>query len=281
MSTHSALSSSLPQAPWKPIFEKHLSSMETPQFVLSTLTPAPAGSPTPYLPRSRYVIYRGFWGTLPENKHNVVERNPRVYESEMPCITTDVRMQKTFELFSSSEGKATEEEQVQGSGGGGPVEAVWWVEGDVQTQWRLKGRAYVLCKDDIEGEGEESSGVRTVKSEVGRRMRIVPEGEGKEGVWSWSREIKGHFGNNSPGIRGSFKAPPPGQPVNMPYDDKKLVLGEKVTSNDDETALHHFRVIVIRPDEVEQTDLSDPKKARRYIYTIGEDGNWNKEETWP
>ncbi len=140
------------------------------------------------------------WGELPENKHNEAPRNPRAYESEMPTFTTDVRMQKVLEIFSSSAGHAEKDEQVQGSGGGGPVEAVWWIK-DTGTQWRIKGEAFVVGTD-IEGEGGESSGVRTVKSEVGERMRVVDGSKGHE--WSWGRELTGHFGNCSPGMRGMF-----------------------------------------------------------------------------
>ena len=140
------------------------------------------------------------WGELPENKHNEAPKNPRAYESEMPTFTTDVRMQKVGEIFSSSAGHAEKDEQVQGSGGGGPVEAVWWIK-DTGTQWRIKGEAFVVGTD-IEGEGKESSGVRTVKSEVGERMRVV-DGS-KEQEWSWGRELTGHFGNCSPGMRGMF-----------------------------------------------------------------------------
>lgn len=110
-------------------------------------------------------------------------------------------MQKPFEIFASSSGHADDGRLTQGSGGGGPCEAVWWVK-DVMVQWRIKGEAFVVGPD-IEGEGErskESSGVRTVKSEVGGRMRVVKE-EGREG-WSWARELTGHFGNVSPGMRG-------------------------------------------------------------------------------
>jgi pyridoxamine 5'-phosphate oxidase len=129
--------------------------------------------------------------------------NPRVFESEMPTFTSDVRMMKIPELFSSGSGHATKEEQMQGSGGGGPCEAVYWIK-ETQVQWRLKGEAFVVGPD-IEGEGEqskESSGVRTVKSELGSRMRIVDEG--KQGEWSWNKELTAHFGNNSPGLRGAF-----------------------------------------------------------------------------
>jgi hypothetical protein len=180
--------------------------MDSPEFVFSSLHAVPEGqkSPTPYLPRARYCIMRGFWSELPENKHNNAPMNPRVYESEMPAFTTDVRMNKPIELFASSSGHAKDASQAQGSGGGGPCEAVWWIK-ECQVQWRMKGEAFVVGNDVEGGEGEkekESSGVRTLKSEVGSRMRVV-DAE-KEGEWSWKRELTGHFGNNSPGLRGMF-----------------------------------------------------------------------------
>jgi len=253
--------------------------MASPEFVLSTLAPAPANSPTPYLPRARYCIFRGFWAELPQNKHNDAPKNPRIYESDMPTFTTDVRMEKVGQLFGSSSGKADRNELVQGSGGGGPVEAVWWVkENGIMTQWRIRGEAFVVAPD-IETKNE-SSGVRTVKSEIRKRMRSVqPE---HEADWSWLREIDSHFGNLSPGMRGSFRAPPPGQPVSEPYDDKKLKLGENIDDMHDPVARKHFRVVIIKPKLVEQTDLSDPAKARRYLFTYQEaSGDWKETEEWP
>lgn len=139
------------------------------------------------------------WAELPENKHNDAPKNDPIYESEMPTFTTDVRMKKVGELFASSEGLATSEGQTHGSGGGGPVEAVWWMK-DAGTQWRIQGEAYVVAPD-IEGKGEQSSGVRTVKSKVGERMRHVKEGSAG---WSWGKELTAHFGNLSPARRGKF-----------------------------------------------------------------------------
>ncbi|CAK4030460.1 zn 2cys6 transcription factor like [Lecanosticta acicola] len=267
-----------PEAPWKATFKEHISKMQSPEFVFSSLHPAPQGSPVPYVPRARYCIMRSFWAELPDNKHNTAPMNDRIYESDMPVFTTDVRMQKPFELFSSSSGKADREGLVKGSGGGGPVEAVWWVK-DVMVQWRMKGEAFVIGPD-IEEEGEQSSGVRTAKSELGKRMRVVKE-EGKEG-WSWKTEVTGHFGNMSPGMRGTFAAPPPGQPVSAPYDDQKLKLGEKVESLDDPVARENFRVVVIKPEEVESVDLSDPKQSRRQVYKFDEHTqSWSHEECWP
>lgn len=110
-------------------------------------------------------------------------------------------MQKTFEVFSSSAGHADDESLVQGSGGGGPCEAVYWVK-EKMVQWRFKGDAWIIGNDieSVTGDDKESSGVRTVKSELGKRMRILKE-EGIE-KWSWKRELTGHFGNISPGMRG-------------------------------------------------------------------------------
>lgn len=155
------------------------------------------------------------WAEVPPNKHYEGPKNPRVYESELPTFTSDVRMEKVGQLFGSSAGHATKDEQTKGSGGGGPVEAVFWVnvqgkdeegEGEgkkVMTQWRIKGEAFVVDGNDIEG--TETSGVRTVKSEVGKRMRVVDSG--KEGEWSWKREVTNHFGNMSPGMRGKQLLP--------------------------------------------------------------------------
>jgi len=142
------------------------------------------------------------WGSLPENKHNDAPRNPPIYDSDMPTFTTDVRMQKVGQIFASSAGHADSDDQVQGSGGGGPVEAVWWIK-DTGTQWRIKGEAYVVGKDIDDSGSGISSGVRTARSEIGRRMRRK-EGGGKEeeSEWSWERELTAHFGNCSPGMRG-------------------------------------------------------------------------------
>ncbi|KAF2239862.1 hypothetical protein EV356DRAFT_2211 [Viridothelium virens] len=278
MSTTTPRTPSKP-APWKPAFLSHLQKMDSPEFVLSTLHPATTSStssssistPTPYLPRARFCIFRGFWAELPENKHNDAPKNPRVYESDLPTFTSDVRMLKIPEVFATGSGAARdtggasaqgpeERGQSRGCGGGGPVEAVWWIK-DVMTQWRVRGEAFVVGEDV---EGGETSGVRTVKN------------------WSWGRELTGHFGNISPGMRGSFRAPPPGRPTSEAYDDKNLKPGMKVEDLHDSYSRRNFRVVIIQPEEVEQLDLSDPATARRQYYTFDKStGGWNHQELWP
>ncbi|KAL3427260.1 hypothetical protein PVAG01_00769 [Phlyctema vagabunda] len=286
MSTASTVPASVGPAPWRPQFLTHLAKMSSPEFVLTSLHPATdPHSPVPYVPRARTCILRGMWAELPENKHNEAPMNERVYESDLLSLTTDVRMAKVPEIFASSKGHG-EVDQSQGSGGGGPVEAVFWVK-EVMTQWRFRGEAYVVGPD-IEGEGDESSGTRTVKSKIGERMRVVNE-KGKE-EWSWETELTAHFGNLNPGMRGSFKNPEPGTSVSVPPSDARLSLGQKVTDLHDEVARNNFRVVIIRPDEVEQVDLTEPDKARRWKYTYvgpssnsaGETlGEWKQEELWP
>jgi pyridoxamine 5'-phosphate oxidase len=118
----------------------HLEKMDSPEFVFTSLHPAEnKDSPVPYAPRARTCIFRGMWAELPENKHNDAPQNERVYESDLLTLTTDVRMAKVPEIFASSSGHGNVG-QSQGSGGGGPVEAVFWAK-EVMTQWRFRGEA--------------------------------------------------------------------------------------------------------------------------------------------
>lgn len=57
-----------------------------------------------------------------------------------------------------------------------------------------------------------------------------------------------------------------GQPPSEEADTKELGLGQKVTDLHDPIARWNFRLVIIRPDEVERVervDISDPATARR------------------
>ena len=85
-------------------------------------------------------------------------------------------------------------------------------------------------------------------------------------------------------VAGSWKNPPPGMPTQGREPDPDHQLGQKVDDLDDEIARSNFRVVIVKPDEVEQTDISDPAKARRWKYTFivqGNEGKWDCEELWP
>ena len=88
---------------------------------------------------------------------------------------------------------------------------------------------------------------------------------------------------------GTWKNPPPGSPVSEEHVDKEHQLGQKVTDLHDSIARENFRVVIIKPEEVEQLDLSDPATSRRWRYALvaekGQDGGltgeWKKQELWP
>ena len=88
---------------------------------------------------------------------------------------------------------------------------------------------------------------------------------------------------------GSWKNPPPGTPTKGQEPDNDHQLGQKVQDLHDPIARENFRVVVIRPEEVEMLDLTDPATARRKLYTfvVKKDpgaegkGEWKEEELWP
>jgi pyridoxamine 5'-phosphate oxidase len=69
--------------------------------------------------------------------------------------------------------------------------------------------------------------------------------------------------------------------VTAPFDKETLQLGSKVDDLHDSAARKNFRLVVIVPDVVEQTDLSDPDKGRRFRYTFEANEGWKTEELWP
>lgn len=262
------------------------------EFVLGTVSPTG-------LPQVRYCIHRGFWATLPENEYNKLDKNPAIYESDCPTFTTDARMHKVYDLFATGKGKGTLEQSRSGTGGGGPVEAVYWVP-HTKTQWRIRGKAWILAANDIEGGDEaQNSGTVTVKAELGRYMRQRGEDghvQQRQQQWSWRREIENNFENLSPQMRGSFKNPSPGQPISEGKDEQVGEgLGQKAGHlAEEDLARKNFRVAVITPEEVEAVDLTDPEKATRQIWTLASEaggpdapegsqslGEWNKVDTWP
>jgi hypothetical protein len=134
-----------------------------------------------------------------------------------------------------------------------------------------------------------------MKAEVGRYMRRVGGNNGSDEDWSYRREVISHFENLSPMMRGTFKNPPPGEPVN---DKGKVGKGEKLGQEagnleDEDLARSNFRVAVITPEEVEAVDLSDPSASKRWIWTTAEESGghggdslrpvdrWDMVETWP
>ncbi|KAL1846168.1 hypothetical protein Daus18300_014331 [Diaporthe australafricana] len=289
-------------APWRAQLLDHISKLDSPIFTFTSLHPGSSGSssssPT-VTPRGRTCIYRGMWASITWNDKNAAPRNPDVFESDCLTLTTDARMAKVPELFASGGGGGGGDKTKSSSGGGGPVEAMFWVP-ETGTQWRVRGHAWVLAHDDISDTSDSSPGAKAARDAISARMRRTKktgsgEEEEKESEWSWEKEVVGQFGNLSPGMRGSFKNPPPGTPrADGPGPGEGL--GQKVGDEllGDEVARRNFRVVVVVPDEVDTWDGKDPENQRRWVYTfVGPDAKeatrpggevvegWEKVEVWP
>ncbi|KAK0742225.1 pyridoxamine 5'-phosphate oxidase-domain-containing protein [Apiosordaria backusii] len=290
-----------PAAPWRDPFTTHLSSLQPPiVFTLSTLHPVPhsltPADGIPVLPRARTCVFRGFFGSLPPNNgRNPAPLNPPIYTSDMLTFTTDARTSKVSDIFDTASSPLPGP-----SGGGGPVEAVFWVE-EAKTQWRIRGNAWVLGAD-IDSDGE---GARKVREVLLERMRKSGEGRGEKGgdeqeegkkEWSFAKEVTAHFGNLSPVMRGSFKGPEPGKPMDYGRGEGEGELGGRLEDLEDEVARRHFRVVVVVPGEVDRVDLREETRPRRWLYTFrgeggGEEGaklpggemegGWEVTELWP
>ncbi|KAL8353701.1 hypothetical protein RB601_003506 [Gaeumannomyces tritici] len=262
-------------APWRADFLEHTSRMPQASFVLSTVRRNGGGRDAPS-PRARTCMLRGLWAGLPADDRNPAPRNRPVYESDCPVFTTDARMDKVADLGAGS-----------GSGpGSGPVEAVWWAEA-TQTQWRVRGEAWLLGGGG--GGGPSGIGIpAAARAAIGARMRrrdgnaaaAEKETEEQQWQWSWETEVTAHFGNLSPAMRGTFRNPAPGAPRQQAPGAGEG-LGQRVDDVEDELARRNFLVCVIVPTEVDRVLLA-PDDPRRWLYRFrAEDGTWETVELWP
>jgi pyridoxamine 5'-phosphate oxidase len=257
-------------APWRGLFSSHLKDITSPTFTLTTIA---------YVnnlpePRARTCVFRNFWADVPSHPQNKAPSNPSLYTSDMPIITTDVRMRKVTELFHSRPklGADTGTDTIS-SGGGGPVEGVWWFE-KTKTQWRIKGDAWIVGPD-IDG---STAVVEETRSKLLERMRTEKEGNKED--WSWAKELDYVFGGQSPASKGFFRQPMPGGPRDV-EPPKGYGLGQKIDDVHDDIARANFRVVVIRPFEVELVDLSNPSDGKRRTWKYQNDGSWTEKELWP
>ncbi|KAK2780935.1 hypothetical protein FQN53_000887 [Emmonsiellopsis sp. PD_33] len=259
---HTAATNPPPHAPWRALFQSHISKLSSPEFSFSTVYQDPNGK---IYPRVRTCVFRGFWAQLDlrdsakamllkdeTDGNKEIRLNPGIYESDMLTFTTDVRMEKVGQIHSINDD------------GGGQVEGVFWVK-DAMTQWRIRGRAFVTGGDS-HGADEISA-----KESIRKWMRLREGGENDDTkIWSWEREITTQFANLSPIMRGSFKNPPPGTPIPNSVPNPGVKLGQRVDDLHDPVARANFRVVVIIPEEVESVDLTSPEQAKRIRWTLAE-----------
>ncbi|KAJ3490531.1 hypothetical protein NLG97_g5757 [Lecanicillium saksenae] len=284
--------SSIPTAPWRATLIHHLEGMDMPVMSLSTLhheqnaSTAPSGQWTAetaaFSPRARTVVYRGMWADQKLDPRNPAPRNPNVYQTDLLTLTTDVRMEKVSEIFPRSTAATPNTSETLQSCVGGVVEAVIWAA-HVKTQWRIRGRVYMVGLDI------QSDAAQPVRDALSAWMRRQHSGNTMDGLeaeaetWCWDKELTLSFGSLNPSMRGSFRNPPPGTPISQ-APAPGLGLGQKVDDLHDEIARKNFRVLVIAPEQVDQVDLNDPERARRWIHNLkanGDEATWITTEVWP
>ena len=110
-------------------------------------------------------------------------------------------MEKVSELFEDAKETSATTTPPPQSRVGAVVEGVFWSP-KTMTQWRIRGHACIIGPDI------DSDAAAPVRQALNGYMRRV----GETDSWSWSRELTAHFGNLSPGMRGTFRNPPPGTP---------------------------------------------------------------------
>ncbi|KAJ6789264.1 hypothetical protein PWT90_06429 [Aphanocladium album] len=235
-----------------------------------------------FSPRVRTVVYRGMWADAKLDSRNPAPRNPNVYQTDLLTFTTDVRMEKIFEIFPRSATASGSTPETLQSCVGGLVEAVIWAA-HAKTQWRIRGCVYMVGPDI---ESAAAQPVRDALSVCMRRQHpgnTKDEPEAEAETWGWAKELTLSFGNLSPIMRGSFRNPPPGAPISQ-TPAPGLDLGQKVEDLHDEIARRNFRVLVIAPEQVDQVDLTNPERARRWVHDLNAGGNdpvWTTKEVWP
>ncbi|KAM5476132.1 putative pyridoxal 5'-phosphate synthase [Microsporum audouinii] len=267
-------------APWRSLFEEHVQVTGSPLLSLATVSRSPDGNA---VPRVRTCVLRGFFADLqlhPNAKRDMESAsgsarekdygdtsylNPRKYESDMLTITTDARSEKVRHILASAGGEVS-----------GPVECLFWSP-KAFAQWRIKGKAYIVG-------GDSSDPVELkARQEIEKSMRF--RGEGSDKPWSWETEITTHFANLSPGMRGTFTQDLPGAPKSGPAP----VLrdgGEGLSDLNNPVARKNFRVVVIKPEEVEYIHDEGPGNNRneRFRWELGQSdtsSTWKGEQLWP
>ncbi|KAJ5457645.1 hypothetical protein N7475_009033 [Penicillium sp. IBT 31633x] len=257
-------------APWRDLLDSHLKQTSGYEFTIATVGYGAQQRP---VPRLRTCGCRGFFPELElhskgqEAMDQQVEDggNPPVFESDMLSFTTDARMEKLPQLESS----------------GHAIEAVFWLKG-LMNQWRIKGTAYAIGDPSGDNADEEKAS----RNEIMKSLRLKSDDDSSIAKWTWEKAVTKYFANHSPVARGSFRNPPPGQPRSSIPSQPGLGLGQKVTDLHDPVARANFRVVVIRPEEVERLDLNDPEDGKRWVWKLTEESDndgarWHETEMWP
>jgi pyridoxamine 5'-phosphate oxidase len=225
MSTENALFN----PPWKKlvadILQKNLDDghKESLNFNLATIKPGPKPRPA-----VRTVVFRGFVGeTIEDSPPSKLPGGNPPARSSLFLVSTDALMAKVEELEQSS----------------GAFEVGWWHAGTNQ-QIRFNGIAHLYRRN-----------ASIAFPEVRLKQYIQTSGD-----WTWEAERDRLWKSHRPVMRGSFRNPHPGTPMNAEKQKKLQVveLDEEDDGPDAREAKDRFTLVVLEVMEIEILDLDPP-----------------------
>jgi len=224
-------SNSLANPPWKKtvqdILQKNLDDGHTDSLFFSLATIKPGPQPRPAV---RTVGFRGFIGEPKDNKSDKLPGGNPPAQSSLILLSTDTLMAKVGEI-----------EQT-----GGVYEVAWWHAGTNQ-QIRFSGTAHLFRRN---------AKVEFPKDRLKQYISVQGNGE-----WSWEAERERMWKAHKPGLRGSFRNPPPGSPLDSEEKRDRLKVVE-LDGDDDgpeaREAKERFSLVVLEVTELEILDLDPP-----------------------
>jgi len=192
-------------------------------FNLATIKPGPKPRPA-----VRTVVFRGFVGESREEDppSELPGGNPPA-ESALFLVSTDALMAKVGELEQS----------------GGAFEVGWWHAGTNQ-QIRFNGTAHLYRRN---------SSIEFPEAHLKQYIQT-------SGDWTWEGERDRLWKSHRPGMRGSFRNPHPGTPMNAEKQKKLQVveLDEQDDGPEAREAKDRFTLVVLEVMEIEILDLDPP-----------------------
>jgi pyridoxamine 5'-phosphate oxidase len=221
----------LANPPWKKlvidILQKNLDDghKESLNFNLATIKPGPKPGPA-----VRTVVFRGFVGEYRDNDppSQLPGVNPPA-ESSLFLVSTDALMAKVAQL-----------EQT-----GGAFEVAWWHAGTNQ-QIRFNGTAHLYRRNSL---------IEFPEAHLKQYIQINGTDQ-----WTWEAERDRLWKSHRPGMRGSFRNPAPGSPLNVEKQKKLQVI--ELDAEDDgpdaREAKDRFTLVVLEVAEIEILDLDPP-----------------------
>jgi pyridoxamine 5'-phosphate oxidase len=219
--------SSLSNPPWKKlvkdILQKNLDDGRTDSLFFTLATIRHAQQPRPAV---RTVGFRGFVG---EDNGKGKSRNPGA-ESSLILVSTDISMSKVRELERSN----------------GVYEVCWWHAGTNQ-QIRFSGTAHIFRRNQV---------VEFPEAWLKRYISVKGDKE-----WTWTNERDRLWRVHTPRLRGTFRNPPSGTPLDC--EGKRARLHDVQLAPDDDReeakeAKERFALLVLEITELEIMDLDPP-----------------------